>query len=98
MIPTQSNAARAVKGNESGAVLRAVPDTRDRHRVGGRDPVDDEVCRYDHQLPRAGLVARPTAAGKHHQAVAGTQELAADRFGCDQIVGSDIAHDAADIS
>ncbi len=87
----------ATNASGSGAVLGGVPDAQDHHRVGGSDPIDDEVGRHDHQLSRSGLASGPAAMGEHHQAVTGEQDLPPDPLGCDRIIGRDVADDPADI-
>ena len=91
------NAGKAARASALGAILGSVPDAEDRHQVRARDPVDDEIRRHDHQFPRSGLASGPTAAGEHHQAVAGEQKLAPDALGRDRIVGCDVADDPTDI-
>ena len=85
------------KASGSGAVLSGVPDAQDHHRLRARDAIDDEIRRHDDQLSSSGLPSGPAAIGKHHQTVAGEQNLPPDPFGRDRVIGSDVAYDPADI-
>lgn len=95
--PSAGVARPAAKASGSGTVLGSVPHAQDRHRVRVGYPVNDEVWRRDDQFSCSALTSGPAAPGEQHQTVAGEQQLAADPFGGDRIVGRDVADDPADV-
>jgi len=74
-----------------------MPNAQDCHIVRAGNPIDDDVGWHRDQFSCVPLASGSSAAGKHRQAVAGEQKLAAHPSGRDRVVGRDVLDDPPDI-